>query len=241
MSLEIVANNYLRKFDHTGQLKLQMGNVYNAWVDAGATVTLGLPYAQSYMNSKTVLHFEDGSTFVPTGYERIAATIAHEAAHWAKGHLFKNQVSLLFHPVTVGCITVMNIVAAYIATIVTLVFKAANHPNFKQARTIALVFSVLSVVTTAGFIWSNWAEMKRSRDHEHEADTYGMELLQKAGLRPEIMVWSRKAMYEMGKSFHDCTDPSASWYNRLMYEFSFTHPIPHYRYERCLHYLKKIQ
>ncbi len=241
MNLKIEANNYLRRFDHTGKLKFRMQEVNNAWVGSDGYVTLCPKYAKKFMDSKEVLRFEDGSTFVPNGHERIAATIAHEAAHWAKDHVNQGNVLFLYQPIMLGCLSILSLSATYITCSIAILFKIIHHFQFYKVRNLALISTALFVASVAGFALNNWAEMRRSRKNEYEADTYGMELLQKAGMRPEIMLWSRKALYAPRKKFHDDRDPDTSWYNRIMYELSSTHPIPHLRYERCLAHLKKIQ
>jgi beta-barrel assembly-enhancing protease len=120
----------------------------------------------------------------------VAAVVAHEIAHVTQRHLLRGyeKASRMNLPLTTA--------------VIAAILLGGQNPQVAEAALASLI---------AG---SQQYQLDFTRDHEHEADRIGIQLLARAGFDPTSMA-----------TFFGRLDREGRYYNQTVPEFLRTHPI----------------
>lgn len=165
--------------------------IYNAWAMDGYRIAFykGLlkkieRETENTFNDPRLQKLSSPLTF----QEKLTAILAHELCH-VEGRHMKEAVQWDF---TIGALTLFLIETGYeflldsFATLTTPLYLALKVGLYLLDA--ILMISTIDLIAT--LLFGMASNRIVSQHHEKEADAYGMRLLQKAGVRPEAMLWT---------------------------------------------------
>lgn len=125
-----------------------------------------------------------------------------------------------------------------------LVHATARHTARGLEKAIAFIALTRIFISNdlADFLTSPYM-LSCSRDYEREADKFGMQYLDRAGFKPEAMIWLTKYFLKLHKVKPSSYRPinfGEKVINKILHVFSSTHPTPKERVEASIENYKAL-